>query len=93
MKKMYPTYSWEKQHKKQFNYQTKHNSCLRVIKISVSSRREDLHQLKTSRCLGGNDLSKGMIKILESLIHMLMRVYYSGTLLKINVRSIEFKLL
>ena len=48
----------------------------------MSYGREYLHQLNTTSCLGENYLSKGVIKLMESLIHALMRVYYSGTMLE-----------
>lgn len=57
----------------------------------MSYGREYMHQLYTSRCLGENVLSKGMKKILESLIHALMRVYYLGTLLEVKVTSVMTK--
>lgn len=47
-----------------------------------------MHQLNTIMCLGENDLSKEMIKILEILIHMLMRVYYLGTLVEVKDTSV-----
>jgi len=45
----------------------------------MSYGREYLYQLSTSGCLGESALSKGMIRILESLTLMLTRAYYSGT--------------
>lgn len=66
----------------------------------MSSGRDDLHYLNTSRCLEANSSLKGMLRILESLIHALTKGYCLGTLLEakdINVttsgqRKLKFEL-
>jgi len=57
----------------------------------MSCGREDLHQLNNTKYLGANDLSKGMIKIPESLIHALMRVYSLGTFLEVKDTHVTTK--
>jgi len=52
---------------------------------------QHMNQWNNTRCLGENSLSKEMVKILESLILLIMIVYFSRTWPKVKDTNVTKK--